>query len=150
MRIGKSVWTRRVFGRRRVYSELAEEMRLHLEERVEELVASGVSRGDAEAAARREFGNLSLVERDGREVWRWRMMEELGGDIRYGLRMLSKTPGFTAIAVLILALGMGSNAAVFSLIDALLLRSLAVPAAQELVQISFGPAGVGAAVGADV
>jgi len=82
MRIGKSVWTRRVFGRRRVYSELAEEMRLHLEERVEELVASGVSRGDAEAAARREFGNLSLVERDGREVWRWRMMEELGGDIR--------------------------------------------------------------------
>jgi len=141
MRIGKSVWTRRVFGRRRVYSELAEEMRLHLEERVEELVAGGMSRGDAEAAARRQFGNLSLVERDGREVWRWPMMEEVGGDIRYGLRMLSKTPGFTAIAVLILALGIGSNAAVFSLIDALLLRSLAVPAAHELVQISFGPAG---------
>lgn len=125
--------------RRRQFLDLSAEIREHLEQKVDELMASGMSRNDATAAARREFGNLTLVEEDSREVWRWPSLENFLADVRYGLRLLRKTPAFTFIAVTILAAGIGSNTAVFSLIDALLLRNLAVPRPQELVQISFGP-----------
>jgi putative ABC transport system permease protein len=131
----------KMVSRRRRYEELAAEVRMHLEERVEELVARGMAREEAGFVARREFGNLGVVVEDGRAVWRWAGVEDFARDVRFGLRMLGKTPGFAAIAVVILALGIGANAAVFSLIDALLLRSLAVPAAHDLVEISFGPTG---------
>ena len=134
-------WFKQLFSRRRLYSDLSGEIQEHLEEKIDELVSSGMSRKEASAAARREFGNVNLVEEDSRAVWRWASIESVFADFRYALRMLRKTPGFTLIAITILALGIGSNAAVFSLIDALLLRSLAVPAPQELVKITFGPPG---------
>jgi putative ABC transport system permease protein len=134
-------WFKQLFSRRRLYSDLSGEIQEHLEEKIDELVASGMSRKEASAAAHREFGNVNLVEEDSRAVWRWAFVECVFADVRYALRMLRKTPGFTLIAVTILALGIGSNTAVFSLIDALLLRSLAVPAPQELVKITFGPPG---------
>src|SRR5437016_7766064 len=96
---------------------------------------------EAERAARGEFGNVGLVKEATRDAWGGRWLGDLLDDTRYGLRMLGKNPGFTAVAMLTLALGIGSNTAVFSLIDALLLRSLAVPAPRELVHISFGPPG---------
>ena len=117
---------RRIFSRRREFAELTEEMRGHLDERIEELVASGVGRRDAEHQARREFGNFSLVEHDGRAVWKWRLADEMFADLRFGLRMLRKSPAFAVIAIVILAVGIGSNVAVFSLINALLLRKLDV------------------------
>jgi predicted permease len=132
---------KQLFSRRRLYSDLSEEIQEHLKEKIDELVAGGMSRKEASAVARREFGNATLIEEDSRAVWRWPSIESVFADVRYALRMLRKTPGFTLIAVTILALGIGSNTAVFSLIDALLLRSLAVPDPQELVHISFGPPG---------
>jgi putative ABC transport system permease protein len=141
---------RRVFGRREIYSELSEEMRAHLDEKVEELVEGGMSRKDAEAAARREFGNLGMIEEDGRAAWRWELVEDLLADVRYGLRGLRKNLGFTVVALLTIAIGIGANAAVFSVVDAVMLRPLRYPNSQQLVSLrQAAPGAAGLASFAD-
>src|SRR6476646_6913420 len=128
-------WLRQMFSRRQRYEELSEEIREHLDARVEELVASGMSTGEATHAASREFGNVTLVQQDSREVWRWSSIEDALTDLRYAARTLRANPGFTAVALLTLSLGLGANSAIFQLLDAVRLRSLPVQDPQQLAEV---------------
>jgi putative ABC transport system permease protein len=110
--------------RDRLARELEEEMRLHRESRERALVAGGMDRDEARYAAARRFGNATAMSERGREAWGWRWLEDLEGDVRYAFRTLMKNRGFSAVAILILALGIGANTAVFSVLHAVLLRPL--------------------------
>jgi len=107
-------------------TELDEELKSHLEMAARERAERGETTEEAKRAARREFGNVGLVKETVRDAWGWRWLEDFLEDVRYGLRMLRKNPGFTAVAILSLALGIGANTAIFTLINDLMLKSLQV------------------------
>jgi predicted permease len=128
-------WIKQLFSRGRLNRELSEEIQAHLDEKVEELVADGMSRDEAMRSARREFGNVGLIEEDCREVWAWPSVEDVFFDIRYGLRSLSHSPVFAVVALLTIAIGVAANAAVFSVVNNVLLKPLNYPNADELVAL---------------
>ena len=114
-------------------SELDEEIEFHLSEEADERAAAGLTADQARVAAKRDFGNTSLIREVTREMWGWSFAERLIQDVRYGLRTMRRNPGFSLAVILSLALGIGANTAVFSLMDAVMLRMLPVSDPDRLV-----------------
>jgi putative ABC transport system permease protein len=117
-------WFKQLFSRRRLYDDLSEEIQAHLEEKIDELVASGMPRKEATRAARREFGNVTLIEEDSRAAWQWPSIENFLMDLRYSLRNLRKDYRFAFIAICALALGIGASTVVFSVVYSVFFRAL--------------------------
>src|SRR6202030_3330538 len=127
-----------IFRRSKYNKDLSKEIRLRIEERTEQLMRDGMSAEEATRAARRAFGNRTLLEERSREVWQWPTPESIWADVRFALRQLRKSPGFTITAVLTLTLAIGANAVVFGVLNALILRPLNVPQAESLFVVQHG------------
>jgi predicted permease len=131
-------WLRQLLSRRRRYDELSASIREHLDEKIADLVDRGMTREQAEQTARREFGNVTRIEERSREVWQWPRMEEILRDVAISVRLLKRSPGFTIVAILTLTLGIGGVVAVFSVVNAVLLRPLPFHNPSQLVRIHEG------------
>jgi predicted permease len=130
-------WLGQFVRRRQIYRDLSEEIQQHLDEKAEALMAEGMSREEAERAAKREFGNVTRIEEHGREAWIWPLAENLWADAKYAIRQLSKNFGFAVTAILTLALGIGATTAMFSLVNAVLLRPLPFPEQDRLMWLAM-------------
>src|SRR5438309_5543790 len=129
-----TVWTR-LFRRRQLEIELDEELRTHLNMATAERVDRGESPTTATAAAHREFGNHALIRETTRQMWGWTTLELVLRDMKFALRQLRRNPGFTAVAILSLGLGVGANTAIFSIVKAMLLAPLPYPEGDRLVMV---------------
>src|ERR1700722_8809500 len=115
--------------------ELSRELRDHLELDAEEKIDRGLRADDARYAAQRDFGNTTLVKEVTREMWAWSSVERFFQDLRFGLRMIRRNPGFAAVAILTLTLGIGANSAMFSIINGVLIRPLPYADADRLLYV---------------
>jgi len=125
------------FHKKELDQELSEELAFHIEQETEENIAAGMSAEDARYAAMRKFGGIDQAKEECRDAWGLRFIDTLLQDLRFGLRMLAKNPGFTAVAILTLALGIGVNTAIFSLLHDTILARLPISHPEELVQLTW-------------
>jgi predicted permease len=135
-------WFKQLFTRRRRYDELHESIREHLEEKIEDLMEDGMSRESAEQTARRQFGNVKLIEERSREVWQPPAWESYWANIKFAVRQLLRNPGFTVTVIFTLALSIGANTAIFSIVNALMLKSLPYPHPERMGTIYTRVTGV--------
>jgi predicted permease len=126
---------RSLFRKTRVEQELSEELRFHLENLTQQKIAEGMTRAEAHYAALRELGGVEQIKEECRDMRRVNYIESFLQDLRYGLRQLRRNPGFTAVAIITLALGIGANTAIFSLVDAVMLKSLPVANPKQLYRL---------------
>jgi predicted permease len=135
-------WFDRIFRRRRFREELAEELREHIEEKTERLMRlENLPRAEARQAALRAFGNLTLLDERSREVWQWSRVESALRDLKFAFRRLRRSPGFTGTVLLTLAVGIGANTAVYSVVNSVLLKPLPYPDSGQLVSLSLNAPG---------
>ena len=135
-------WRGRTFRRRHLYNDLSEEVHEHIEEKTEQLMRlENLSRTKAREAALRAFGNPSLIEQRSREAWQWPAIESLLTDVKLSLRRLRNSPGFTMTVILTLAIGIGANTAVFSVVNVVLIKPLAYPEPEQLVALNLNAPG---------
>ncbi len=125
-----------LFQKRRLDRDMADELEFHQAMLQSKLLKQGASQAEADAGARRAFGNASRWQERLRELWQFRSLENLARDVSFSLRVLAKSPGFTAVALLTIALGVGANTTVFSMINGLLLRPLGVPESDRLAVLA--------------
>ena len=125
----------RLFGRGRRYDDLSVSIQEHIAERADELVDEGMPRAEAEQTARREFGNVALIQQRSREAWQWPVLESILVDLKLTYRRLRKSPGFAATVLLTLAIGIGANTAVFSVVNSVLLKPLPYPDSDRLTSL---------------
>jgi predicted permease len=129
-------WFDRMFRRRDVDNELSEELRIHIEEKTEQLMRlENLSQRDARQAALRAFGNVSLLQQRSREVWQWSWLESLFADFKFIIRRLRKAPGFALTVLLTLAIGIGANTAVFTVVNRVLFKPLPYPDSDRIVSL---------------
>ena len=130
-----------LFRRRQRDDDLSVSIQEHIAERAEELMQEGMARAQAEQSARREFGNVALVEQKSREAWQWPALESILADLKFVLRRLRKSPGFTVTVLLTLAIGIGANTAVFSVLNSVILKPLPYPEPDRLVSLNLDAPG---------
>ena len=130
-----------LFSRKRRYDDISVSVQEHIDERVDELMEGGMARKEAEQAAGREFGNVTLLKERSREVWQWQRLESLLADLKHVFRRLGRSPGFAITVVLTLAIGIGANTAVFSVLNSVLLRPLPYPEPEQLVSLHLNAPG---------
>ena len=126
---------RMLFGRRRATEQLDEELRYHLERQIEENRSKGMNAQEARETALRGFGNPALLREEARSTWSWNGLESLLRDLRYGVRALRHAPGFTAIAITVMALGIGANVALFTVVRSVILKPLPYRDQDRLIAI---------------
>jgi hypothetical protein len=134
-------FSRHSFSKKQRYDDISVSIQEHLDERIDELMEEGHPRATAERMARREFGNATLLEERSREVWQWESLESLLVDLKHIGRRLLRSPGFAITVVLTLAIGIGANTAVFSVLNSVLLRPLPYPEPRQLVALRLNAPG---------
>jgi predicted permease len=131
----------RLVSKSRRYNDISVSIQEHIDERIDELMEEGMSREEAERMARRDFGNVTLIQERSREVWQWQKLESLLMDLKHVCRRLGRSPGFAITVVLTLAIGIGANTAVFSVLNSVLIRPLPYPDPQQLVSLHLNAPG---------